>query len=332
MRRARGRLAHDAQIGAHVRHVLHRVFQEAHGFVEGDGDGREQDHAGEQLRHLEVLAPVGDQVADAGARGIHLGDHHAGEVEDHRDAQRLEQDRHHARHVDAREDLHARGAVGARHQHMVGLDRLDRRGRAHDDDEQRGERRVGDLLLEADAEDQDEHRQEDRFRHAEHVEQHRLEDLPEIVVLGDQHADRRAERHRDDEGDDHLGRRDGDRLVHLRRGRAVAPASPSTSVSGGSSSGLTMPLRGSVSHAARTSASSSRRMAMSWKRVIVLFLPLAPRSGERVADEVGGERGASRHTQIPLPPSLRSGTLSRKRERGRKQAHAIVGTGLNCVV
>ena len=152
-------------------------LQPAHGLVEGDRYRRQQDHAGEQLRHLEVLAPVGDQVADAGARGVHLGDHHAGEIEDHRDAQRLEQERHHARHVDARQDLRARGAVGARHQHMVGLDRFDRGRRAHDDDEDGRECRVGDLLLKADAEHQDEHRQEDRFRHAEHVEQHRLEDL-----------------------------------------------------------------------------------------------------------------------------------------------------------
>ena len=102
-----------------VRHVLHRASSAAHGLVEQDGHRRQHDHAGEQLRHLEVLAPVGDQVADAGARGIHLGDHHAGEVEDHRDAQRLEQDRQHARHVDARQDLHARGAVGARDQDVV---------------------------------------------------------------------------------------------------------------------------------------------------------------------------------------------------------------------
>ncbi len=46
----------------------------------------------------------------------------------------------------------------------------------------------------------------------------------------------------------------------------------STSLSGGSSSGLTTLLRGSVSHAASTSASSSSRIAMSWKRVIYLFL------------------------------------------------------------
>ena len=59
-----------------------------------------------------------------------------------------------------------------------------------------------------------------------------------------------------------------------------------------------MPLRGSVSHAASTSASSSRRMAMSWKRVIVLCVPLlffslSPRSGERVArtEAFGRERG-----------------------------------------
>jgi len=52
------------------------------------------------------------------------------------------------------------------------------------------------------------------------------------------------------------------------------------------------------------------------KGVHALFFPLAPRSGERVADEVGGERGLS-VKQGPLPPSLRSGTLSRKRERGK---------------
>jgi hypothetical protein len=66
-------------------------------------------------------------------------------------------------HVDAREDLHPRGAIGARDQHVVGLDRFDRRGRAHDDDEQRRESRLGDLLLEADPHDQDEHRQKIDF-------------------------------------------------------------------------------------------------------------------------------------------------------------------------
>ena len=123
----------------------------------------------------------------------------------------------------------ARGAAGAGDQHVVGLHRFDRGRRAHDDDEDGREGGVGDLLRKADAEDQDEHRQEDRFRHAEHIEQHRLEDLAEIVVLRRQHADRRAERHGDDEGHDHFERRDADRLVHLRRGRACLTSIASTS-------------------------------------------------------------------------------------------------------
>ena len=98
---------------------------------------------------------------------------------------------------------------------------LDRRRGAHQHDEGRGEGGVRDLLLKADAEHEDEHRQEDRFRDAEHVEQHRLEDLAEVVVLGDQDADSGAQRHGDDEGDDHLGGRDRHRLVHVRATQQV---------------------------------------------------------------------------------------------------------------
>ena len=63
--------------------------------------------------------------------------------------------------------------------------------------------------------DEDEHRQEDRLRDREHDEQHRLEHFAEVVVLGDQHAQRRAQRHRDDEGEQHFGGRDAERLAHL---------------------------------------------------------------------------------------------------------------------
>ena len=157
-----------------------------------------------------------------GPRGVHLGDHHAGEVEDHRDAQGLQQDRHHAGHVDAPQDLPARGAVGARDQDVVGLHRLHRRRRAHEHDEGRGEGGIGDLLLEPDAEHQDEHRQEDRFRNAEHVEQDRLEDVAGVLVLRDQDADRGAERDRDHEGDQDLGRGDADGVVHLRPAEQLA--------------------------------------------------------------------------------------------------------------
>ncbi len=90
----------------YVRQWLHRVSTHLTSSLKVIAITAIITHAGQQLLHLEVLAPGRDLMADAVARGVHFGEDDAGEVEDHRDPQRFQQHRKHARQIDAERGLH----------------------------------------------------------------------------------------------------------------------------------------------------------------------------------------------------------------------------------
>jgi len=177
------------------------------------------------LLHLKVLAPGRDLVADAVARGVHFGEDDPRQIEDHRDPQRLQQHRQHARQIDPERGLDRRRAVGAGHSEVLHLHRIDRRCGRHDHDKDGREEAEAHLLRKADPEHQDEHRQEDRFRNAEGEEQQGFRHVRKVAVLGDQEADQRTkgngerERGHDLGGGDHEVLADARALQEVTEGR-----------------------------------------------------------------------------------------------------------------
>ena len=103
------------------------------------------------------------------------------------------------------------------------------------------------LLEEADAERQDEHRQEDRLRDGENEVDHRVERLGEMHPLAEQEAGRDGERRGDDEGNPHLAGGEpevGDEARVVQE----APEQGADLDSGGSRSGSTSRSRPMSSH------------------------------------------------------------------------------------
>ena len=110
----------------------------------------------------------------------------------------------------------------------------------------------------ADAEHQDEHRQEDRFGNAEGKEQQRLYHFGEIAVLGDQEPDQRADRHRDDERGQRL--RSPVTRISLRTLARCSRSPSMTRVSDAEGKG------GDLTAPAATGFPTSRRRRALWRR------------------------------------------------------------------